>query len=448
MKVFISWSGPISRQVAEKLRAWLRRVIPLLEPFVSFQDIEAGNVWIIELFKELKQSSAGIICISRENLHSDWLLFEAGALMDHMTRSRVCTLLIDVSPLELNPPLSEFHATTFKRDDILRLIKTLHSHLDKPLWSDEELGVQFTACWPDLETHIRDVLATPRELRTEIQELAEELLLPVIYRMAYAGDLDTVFHWLEIARRRRVADLEGHLGFVEACLARITGKRGAGANLRQQSLKEGDFKNAARLELLFLNFAAGRSITDAELDPDVLLNFSDRERRVGSTLLSMWMLREGRIADAKACFEAARPDRITGDPIDIYRAVPQGILCFAFDEGDLGEKYFDLARLGGVMPYEGWPFVSLLANFDRTFVNTCIGQGEKSLPESRIREFRGHAWVLAQYADTMRNCPSALEALAQRSTRWKVPLQQKSISDRLRQFQRELVAASGGPLMS
>jgi hypothetical protein len=402
MKVFISWSGQLSNQVAEKLRTWLRRVIPLLEPFVSSQDIRKGNVWLIELLRELKESTIGIVCVTQEHLHSDWLLFEAGALVDHMGRAKVCTLLIDVTPLELNPPLSEFQATTIKRDDVLRLIKTIHSSLDRPLWSDQELEEQFTSCWPDLETNIRSALASPSQARTEIQQLAEELLLPVIYREAYAGDLDTVFNWLEIARKRRVADLEGQLGFVEACLARVTGKRGAGNSLRQQSLKESDFKNAALLELLFLNFAGGRSLVDAGFDVHLLQAFPERERRAASALLGVWLLREGRVSDARSCLDGADPDRITGEPTDCYRAIPLGILCFAVGEGKLGEKCFDLARTSALIPHEGYPFVALLANFDRTFVNVCIGQGERFLDGRRIRELRGHAWVLAQYAGIMR----------------------------------------------
>jgi len=130
MKVFISWSGPLARNIAEELRTWLRKVIQVLDPFVSSQDIAKGDIWLIELLKQLEQSSVGIICVTRENLHSDWVLFESGALIRQMGRARLCVLLIDVSPAELAPPLSAFQATTLKRDDIFRLVQTIHSALD------------------------------------------------------------------------------------------------------------------------------------------------------------------------------------------------------------------------------------------------------------------------------------------------------------------------------
>jgi hypothetical protein len=80
MKVFISWSGSLSKSVAEKLRPWMREIIQGLEPFVSSLDIQKGNLWLTELMNELEGSSIGIICLTKENLNSKWLLFEAGAL--------------------------------------------------------------------------------------------------------------------------------------------------------------------------------------------------------------------------------------------------------------------------------------------------------------------------------------------------------------------------------
>jgi hypothetical protein len=44
----------------------------------------------------------------------------------------------------------------------------------------------------------------------------------------------------------------------------------------------------------------------------------------------------------------------------------------------------------------------------------------------------------------MRNCGAALEALERQSAQWKVPLNRKSIANRLLQFERELASGSGG----
>ncbi len=231
MKVFISWSGPLAGDIAEKLRTWIRKIIQVADPFVSSQDIEKGDVWLVELLRELQKLSVGIICVTRENLHRDWLLFESGALIRQMGRGRLCTLLIDVSPAEVAPPLSAFQSTTFKREDVFRLVQTIHSALERPLLSDAELKEQFEDYWPDLESYVRKALSRPMPQQSEIQELAQELLLPVIYREAANGDLDTVFHWLGIAKEKKVASLESQLAFVEASLARIKAQKARSTRL-------------------------------------------------------------------------------------------------------------------------------------------------------------------------------------------------------------------------
>jgi len=45
MKLFISWSGPKSRQVAEALKNWIPYVIQGSKPFLSAGDIEKGRRW-------------------------------------------------------------------------------------------------------------------------------------------------------------------------------------------------------------------------------------------------------------------------------------------------------------------------------------------------------------------------------------------------------------------
>lgn len=43
MRVFVSWSGERSREVAKAFRDWLPLVLHYAEPWVSDADIEAGG---------------------------------------------------------------------------------------------------------------------------------------------------------------------------------------------------------------------------------------------------------------------------------------------------------------------------------------------------------------------------------------------------------------------
>lgn len=123
MDVFISWSGERSRAAAEALRDWLPKIINALKPWLSVADIDKGARWGTEIATKLKDSKAGIICLTPNNLHSDWLLFEAGALSKTIENTYVCPFLIGLEPADVKPPLAQFQATRATKKDVLKLLK-------------------------------------------------------------------------------------------------------------------------------------------------------------------------------------------------------------------------------------------------------------------------------------------------------------------------------------
>ena len=75
MRVFISWSGAHSEKLGEVLRNWLPSVLQLVKPYFTPSDIEKGARWNTEIAKELETAEVGILCVTRDNLHSDWVMF-------------------------------------------------------------------------------------------------------------------------------------------------------------------------------------------------------------------------------------------------------------------------------------------------------------------------------------------------------------------------------------
>ena len=111
MKVFLSWSGHKSHQVALVLRDWLPSVIQSIMPYVSSEDIDKGARWSTDIAKELEDSTYGILCVTKENLEAPWLLFEAGALSKMMDKSSVCPFIFDLKRAEVKGPILQFQST-------------------------------------------------------------------------------------------------------------------------------------------------------------------------------------------------------------------------------------------------------------------------------------------------------------------------------------------------
>ena len=81
MKVFLSWSGKTSRQVAQAFHDWLPFVIQAVKPFISTGDIDKGKRWSDVLSSELTETAYGILIITPDNFDKPWIHFEAGALL-------------------------------------------------------------------------------------------------------------------------------------------------------------------------------------------------------------------------------------------------------------------------------------------------------------------------------------------------------------------------------
>jgi hypothetical protein len=178
MKVFISWSGQRSAAVADALRYWLPKVIQALEPWMSADDIEKGTRWRSGLASELEQSSVGIICLTRENLDSTWIHFEAGALSKQQQNTYVCTLLFGLEPTDVREPLAQFQHTRTTKDDLRKLISTINNALGDSKLSESELSETFEVWWPKLEERlagIGDLVVPTTPIRPD-RELLEEIL--------------------------------------------------------------------------------------------------------------------------------------------------------------------------------------------------------------------------------------------------------------------------------
>ena len=154
MQIFISWSGLRSKAVGVAFRDWLPVVLQSIEPWFSAEDIDKGSRWLADLNQKLANLSAGLICVTPENQHSPWLVFEAGALSKSLDAARVCPIVIGMDPTDVKGPLSQFQATRPTKDDVRQLVATLNRATASPV-QDNHLDTAYDALWPKLEVKLR-----------------------------------------------------------------------------------------------------------------------------------------------------------------------------------------------------------------------------------------------------------------------------------------------------
>jgi len=175
LKLFITWSGDRSRKVGEALRDWLPDVFPLLDPFLSTEDIEKGAKWNQVISGALEKSDLAIICLTPENLKSPWLLFEAGAIAKH-AESRVWTYLFGLGYTDVKDPLSQFQHTAATKDDTKKLITTLNHRLGEAGHAQDRLNKSFETWWPQLAERLNGIpqkSPTPTNPKDPIKNIAE-----------------------------------------------------------------------------------------------------------------------------------------------------------------------------------------------------------------------------------------------------------------------------------
>ena len=181
MKVFISWSGDLSNKLAEAFHTWLPSALQAIHPYFTPTDIEKGARWSIEITKELESSKVGVLFLTRDNIGSAWLLFEAGALSKQLEKSKVCPIVFGITHNDLPGPLRQFQSTEFKDGDFKKLLRAINSATGENKLGDTVLDEVFEMWWPRLKEKFQEILAAEEGQEEEVplrkdREVLEEIL--------------------------------------------------------------------------------------------------------------------------------------------------------------------------------------------------------------------------------------------------------------------------------
>jgi hypothetical protein len=188
VSVFISWSGKRSQKVAEKLRTWLKKVIPAVNPLMS-KDVKSGKPFFNELNRLLKRADFAVLCLSSENWGEPWIAYEAGAVFGKTEKTtEVCPYLIGSNRGDLPQPLVFFQGCKNTRDETYQLVESINEAAGKPL-TGPKLKKAFNKNWPELERFFKRIGAPkkPIDVRAMINDFREASLYIDMHRAQLEG---------------------------------------------------------------------------------------------------------------------------------------------------------------------------------------------------------------------------------------------------------------------
>ncbi|AEW01031.1 hypothetical protein A4D02_13810 [Niastella koreensis] len=181
MKVFISWSGERSRQVAELLNVWIQCVLQAVDPWLSTKDIDKGSLWFSEITNQLSSTQNGIVCLTKANLSNPWILFESGALAKGLTSNRVYIFLVDLKPNDVKDPLAQFNHTMPSREGVFQLIRSINNGLGEKALRENIIANVYETYWPQFEKGFKEILSNTPEEEIKEERPKEDLLNEILY---------------------------------------------------------------------------------------------------------------------------------------------------------------------------------------------------------------------------------------------------------------------------
>lgn len=177
MKLFLSWSGNESKQLASIFKEWLPNVLQYTQPYMSAKDIFLGEMWNNNIRNNLEESVFGLIFVTPNNINSPWINYEAGALAKTLD-SKVVPVLYNADVMILNEgPLKQFQsAKSLGKDDIYSLLKSINSTNEDGKLDEPRLEKAFDVWWPQLNEQIANIVMDSSSSNPETEPTEKDLL--------------------------------------------------------------------------------------------------------------------------------------------------------------------------------------------------------------------------------------------------------------------------------
>jgi len=139
---------------------WMPRVIQRIKPFMSDESIRGGTRWNSEVAKVLAATDFGVLCMTRENLLSEWIHYEAGALSKDLERNRVVPIRLGIRETDIKYPLAQFQSIEPDHASFLKLFLDINDLMGENRIHESVVEDAFARTWSEFEDTVVRVLAT------------------------------------------------------------------------------------------------------------------------------------------------------------------------------------------------------------------------------------------------------------------------------------------------
>jgi len=183
MKLFLSWSGPKSRPIAEIMKNWIQFLFPSgVDIWLSTQgnSIKPGSFAVPQIIKGLRQSDYGVFCFTKDNVKSPWMMFEAGAVCKQDSNTSeiegVYTILFegDIDDLR-GTPLEQLQHTLFNKESMYKFFAAVNTISGQALIDEHRLSKNAEDSWDIYYPRIATALGE-RSVRGESMD-KEQLII-------------------------------------------------------------------------------------------------------------------------------------------------------------------------------------------------------------------------------------------------------------------------------
>jgi hypothetical protein len=160
VSIFISWSGPSSREVGREVKQLVSEVLGTDDVFMSDEDIAPGDKSLEEIDLALKRSTAALIIVSARTAREPWLNFEAGAMAVRLAKTSVVPILLDLDFNQLIQPLAQFQAIRYDdREKFRKTLVLLNMQRGSDRIKTETLDIVLTARWSKFQADVTQIVA-------------------------------------------------------------------------------------------------------------------------------------------------------------------------------------------------------------------------------------------------------------------------------------------------